>query len=472
MDPKKIAAFALGPVAGAALGFITLPIITWFFSQEDIGRLAMLNVVTSFSILLFSLGLDQAYVREFHEAKSKPALFKTVISPGLLLLVTTLIVLISSNNVISRWLFEVDSLILSLFVAIAILSTFLSRFLSLILRMNEQGLAYSMSQFLPKLLLISIVVSYVTFSVTKNITNLLLANLSASLFVCIIFSWNTRKDWLSGIKEKIDYTYLNSLLKFGAPLILGGLAFWGLTATDKILLKELSDFEQLGLYSVAVSFAAAATIFQNIFSTIWAPTVYKWAAAGENFDKVHSVNRYVLLVVIILFCMAGLFSWVVTLILPDNYNSVQWVLIPCLGFPLLYTLSETTVIGIGVTRRSGFAMLAAILAFLVNFLGNWWLIPIWGAAGAAVSTCVSFWLFFVLRTEFSIYVWKPIPRIAIYTYSSLLVIGAIFSCLYGHTYHEYLVFFWVSVLLSVFIFFKREIVDAKCWIEKRVHRDK
>ena len=66
MNPKKIASFALGPIGGAALGFITLPIITWFFSQEDVGRMAMLNVAVSFSILLYTLGLDQAYVREFH----------------------------------------------------------------------------------------------------------------------------------------------------------------------------------------------------------------------------------------------------------------------------------------------------------------------------------------------------------------------------------------------------------------------
>ena len=63
MTPKKIAAFALGPLGGALLSFITLPVITWIFSQQDIGRLAMLNVVISFSTLLFSLGLDQAYVR-------------------------------------------------------------------------------------------------------------------------------------------------------------------------------------------------------------------------------------------------------------------------------------------------------------------------------------------------------------------------------------------------------------------------
>ena len=77
MTPKKIAAFALGPVAGAALGFITLPLVTWFFSQEDVGRMAMLNVAIGFCTLLFTLGLDQAYIREFHETRSQPALFKT-----------------------------------------------------------------------------------------------------------------------------------------------------------------------------------------------------------------------------------------------------------------------------------------------------------------------------------------------------------------------------------------------------------
>lgn len=461
MTPKKILSFALGPVGGALLGFISLPIITWFFSQEDIGRIAMLNVVVGFCTLFFSLGLDQAYVREFHETNNRPALFKATLLPGLTLLVISLCLLIGYNNIISLWLFEVDSQLLSLLVALVILSTFISRFLSLILRMNEQGLAYSMSQLLPKLLLIIIILSYVLFSVSKNITNLVLANVTAALLVFLIFAWNTKNEWLTGFREKVDYSYLKSLLSFGAPLIFGGLAFWGLTASDKILLKELSDFEQLGLYSVAVSFAAAATIIQSVFSTVWVPTVYKWAATGENLDKIYKVNRYVLLAVIVLFCLAGLFSWVVTFILPSNYSAVQWILISCLGFPLLYTLSETTVVGIGVTRRTKFSLLATLFAFIINLFGNWWLIPIWGAAGAAVSTCVSFWVFLLLRTEFSIYVWKPFPRMQLYSYTALLVIGASISTLYGKDYTTSLLVFWLSVMISVFFAFKQEIAEVK-----------
>lgn len=464
MTPKKIAAFALGPIAGAGLSFITLPLITWFFSQEDVGRMAMLQVVVSFCTLLFTLGLDQAYVREFHETSNKPALLKTTILPGLILLITSLFIIFLFGNNLSIWLFDIDSTLLSLLVAIVILATFVSRFLSLILRMNEQGLAFSMSQMLPKLLLIMIIGSYILFNASKTITNLVLANVASVLLVCLVYAWNTRKEWSISLREKIDYDYLKEMLKFGIPLIFGGLAFWGLTATDKVLLKELSSFEELGLYSVAVSFAAAATIFQSIFSTVWAPTVYKWAATGEGLDKIYRVNRYVLLVVIVLFCLSGLLSGLVTFILPSNYDAVQWILVSCLGFPLLYTLSETTVVGLGITRRSKLAILPALLAFLINLLGNWWLIPIYGATGAAVSTCISFWLFFLIRTELAIYVWRPMPRLIMYSYTYLVVTGAVLSSLYGEIYSQQIMLFWLVVLGSTVLFFKEELVETLQWV--------
>ena len=70
MNVRKIAGFAVGPIGGAFLGFITLPLTAWFFSTEDIGRIALLQIVLGFTTMLFSLGLDQAYVREYHEKEN------------------------------------------------------------------------------------------------------------------------------------------------------------------------------------------------------------------------------------------------------------------------------------------------------------------------------------------------------------------------------------------------------------------
>jgi Polysaccharide biosynthesis protein. len=141
LSPRKIAAFAIGPIGAALLGLITLPIITWFFSQEDVGRIAMLQVTIGFSTLLFSLGLDQAYVREFHEVDDRPGLLKRALLPGLSILLFSLTIFLSFGGTLGNLLFERSEWYLSFLIATVLIAAFLSRFLSLVLRMNEQGLA-------------------------------------------------------------------------------------------------------------------------------------------------------------------------------------------------------------------------------------------------------------------------------------------------------------------------------------------
>lgn len=474
MTPKKIASFALGPIGGAFLALISLPVITWFFSQEDVGRVAMLQVTIGFSTLLFTIGLDQSYVREFHNAQNRPALLKQAMLPGFVLLIVTILVLLTLGGKLSDWMFGVPRWELSVLVALVLVASYISRFLSLVLRMNERGLAFSMSQLLPKLLLIAIIGGYVVLNADKDLTNLVLANVASITFVCVIYGWNTKAEWLAAIRTKIDVDQLKHMLRFGLPLILGSLAYWGLTAVDKVFLRTLGSFEELGVYSVSVSFAAAANILQAVFSTVWAPTVYKWASEGSGLENVHKVSRYILVIVVFGFSLAGLLSWVVTLFLPASYAAVKWVVVSCVGYPLLYTLSETTVVGIGISRRTSFSMLAAVTAFFINLIGNWWLIPIFGAAGAAVSTCLSFWVFFFLRTEFSIYLWKSMPRLLLYFFSFISVSGAVVFTLWGEFFGELMAVFWVSLLFITGYTFWEEVrgvisfILRKGWKERPV----
>ncbi|OWJ90125.1 polysaccharide biosynthesis protein [Pseudomonas sp. A46] len=447
MNAKKVASFAVGPIGGAALGFITLPIITWFYSAEDIGRIAMLQVVSSFCVLLFSLGLDQAYVRDYHESGHKPALFKAALLPGLLLLVMCLAFFLLVPGFISQALFSVDSPLISTLVALCWSAAFVSRFLSLILRMQERGLAFSMSQVLPKLLFLSVIGIYILFSFSFDLLSLVIAQALSVATVTLVYGWNTRQEWLAAFSQKVDTEKLKSMLSFGAPLIMGGAAFWGLTAMDKVFLRSLSSFEELGIYSVASSFAAAAVILQSIFSTVWAPTVYKWAAEGINTEKIDQVTEYVLVAVVSLFSLAGLFSWIITYFLPPSYASVQYILVACMAYPLFYTLSEATGVGLGIARKSSYAMMASIVAVLVNFVGNYLLVPTYGAAGAAISTAFAFWVFFFCRTEFSCRVWRPVPRFRFYATTLVCLVISVLFVLIGHNFYLEFVVAWLLLLL-------------------------
>lgn len=460
MLPQKVLHFSLGPIGSALLGFISLPIVAWVFSQEDVGKMALLNVVLSFTTLFFTLGLDQGYVREFHESKNKPLLLKTATVPGLILLLIVLAVCLAFGPMLAELVFSLESVSISWLLGLALLASFLSRFLSLVVRMNERGLAFSMSQLLPKAFVLIIILAYLVFDIAKTFEHLLLANALAIVFACLIFAWNTRNEWRLSINQRIDFQQLRQMLHFGLPLIIGGVAFWGLTSLDRILLSRWSSYSELAVYSISVSFAAAATIFQSVFSTVWAPTVYKWASKDEGHDKVIMVSRYVLLLVIILFCVAGLLSWVVPYLLPAEYAKVQWILVACLAYPLFYTLSETTVVGIGITRKSAYAMLACMFALLVNVACNYILIPRYGAAGAASSTALAFWAFLVFRTEFSIRLWKPLPRTALYSFTFLCITGAVSNALEQEQLDFYIYAYWFGLLLGGCFYFRFECLKA------------
>lgn len=459
MTPKQIAAFALGPIGGAFLGLITLPIVAWLFTPDDIGRLSMLQVVVSFSILLFSLGLDQAYVREFHEVTDKPSLLKAVFLPGFLVLSLALVCLALLPWSISELLFGMDSRLLTSLLISAIFLQFLSRFLSLILRMQEKGLAYSMSQLLPKALFLVILAAYLLFSVEAVFKNLMMANWLSLLSVFLIFSWNTRKDWLPALTANIDKTKQKKMLQYGVPLIGSGLAFWGLTAMDKFFLRGLSSFEELGVYSVSISFASVALVFQAVFSTVWAPVVYKWTAEGIDPNKVKKVTDFSTLAVVTIWTLAGMFSWVVTYLLPTEYMKVQHILLVAMAYPLLYTLSEATGVGIGIKRKTTYALLAAFIALILNAIGNWFLVPSYGAAGAAIASAIAFFAFFIIRTEASAKLWQGFERLRMYLLILILIIFGISLNITAVTPLTIFSMYSLILLISM-ILFKAQLLES------------
>lgn len=457
MNLKKILQFSIGPVVGAALGLISVPVVTWFFSAEDIGRLSMLQVAISFSLILCGLGLDQAYVREYHESEDRPALLKGSLLPGLLILVLLLLLLSLLPFSISKLLFGIESVYLSALLFFGVFTSFVSRFLSLILRMSEQGLAYSLSQVFPKLIYLAIIGLYVCFAFSAVSENLILAYVSSQLIALLIFAWATREEWGRAIVARIDRQKLCQMISYGFPLVGSGLAFWGLTATDKFFLRTLSSFEELGVYAVAISFSGVALILQAIFSVVWAPTIYKWVAEGVDPARIKKIVDYVVLGVMIIWSMAGLLSFLVAYILPSEYKAVEFMLVTAMAYPLLYTMSEATGVGVGIQRKTIYTMLATFLALAINIILNYLLIPEYGAAGAAISSALAFMAFFIIRTEVSAKVWKSFPRLAMYGVIMLALAVSIVGAMPMDFIGKRLI--WGAVLVVALIVYRGRLAD-------------
>lgn len=466
MTPKQIAAFAVGPILGSILSFITLPIISWYFSSEDIGRFSMFQMTCNFSILLFSLGLDQAYIREYHETEDKSSLLKATFTPGLILTFLILSFLYFIPTSFSKLLFDIDSSQLTAILVVVIILQFTSRYFGLILRMQNKGLSFSMSQVLYKLVFLIIVVTYTQLNIKASFKNLITAYLISFVMVFVLYAYNTRKSWTSSVKAQVNREHQKYMISYGLPLVLSSLMFWGLTVLDKVLIRSLSSFEELGIYSVAISFASIAVILQSIFSTVWAPIIYKWHATETDYEVIGNVINSLTLAIIILWCIGGMFAWVSSHILPAQYEQVQFILVAMMAYPLLYTLSEATGIGINIKKKTAYSFIAVVIALIFNSVGNWYLIPIWGSKGAAITSSLSFLIFFIIKTEISSRIWINFKRTRMYLAICLLTLLSIIINITNLS--SVIIFFsYLFVLIFLSLTFKKEYLLIYSFLEKR-----
>jgi len=433
VNRSTLLGFAVGPIGAGILSAISLPILAWIFPPDEIGMLSMLKVAIGFSTLLFSLGLDQAYVREYHEYPDKPGLLRMAVMPGLtIMLAGGILVSIWLPEEISQLLYGVSNSLVGRITLGCLLVALISRFLSLILRMQDRGLAYSMSQILPRALLLSIALAYAIFGVSRKFVVLLLAQTSAWLATLVVFAWNTRRDWIPAIRSSIDRILLRRMFTFGSPLILSAVAAWGLRALDRLFLRSLSTYDELAVYSVAASMAAGATVFGSIFNVIWAPMIYRWVADREDMKRVDDITEIMTVLVCLGVFMVGGMAWIVPIVLPAAYRDVVYIVAGCTLMPLLYTLSEATGIGITVSRKTEYAMMISFVSVALNVVLCLLLVPHWGATGATLATASTFWLFFVLKTEVSARVWRSTERWHLYAAATVLLVFSATFAILGH----------------------------------------
>ena len=66
---KKFIGFWLGPIIGAVISFITVPIISYLVSPDQFGMSNMFTLANNIITLIVLLGIDQAFIREYNETK-------------------------------------------------------------------------------------------------------------------------------------------------------------------------------------------------------------------------------------------------------------------------------------------------------------------------------------------------------------------------------------------------------------------
>ena len=84
-------------------------------------------------------------------------------------------------------------------------------------------------------------------------------------------------------------------------------------------------------------------------------------------------------------------------------------------------------------KKTGYHVYISVISMVVNAIGNYFLIKAFGAIGAAISTGLSYSVFFALRTYFSNKVFPVKYALKRYVVSAILVYGLAIYASFGST---------------------------------------
>lgn len=360
--------------------------------------------------------MHQAYVREYYEVNEKEILLKLAFLPGIIIFIVYILISQIMDISISKYFLGTESNILDLCIVLGVFFLFIINLFSHVLRMQGKGWSFSATQIIPRLGYLIIVIFIVCFLKEINYQQLIITNVLVLFFSILCFTYILWEEIKQGYKAKYDAIILKKMLSFSFPLLAGSISYWALTSMDRLMLSYFMDFDDLGVYVVAVTLASGIGVFVTVFSNLWHPIVYKWVKEGIDHTKIVLVNEVMVLGVAGLWTLVGICSWSFVYIFPIQYAEIQYIIVACVAMPLLYMLSETTNIGIGISRRTGYAMLSSVLALSINVIVNYFTIPKFGIKGTALASMTAFVFFLVFRTEFSCYLWMQLPRLKMYIF--------------------------------------------------------
>lgn len=197
-----------------------------------------------------------------------------------------------------------------------------------------------------------------------------------------------------------DFSILVPLLRFGLPLVPVGFAIWGLNYVDRLFIVQLTSLQEVGIYAVAYRIAYQII---PVLSRPWRTMFANSAAEMFNKDKTQDLQRLFdrsagISLVLSTPAAVGLFllgDRILPFLAPGEYiQGIPVLLFISLGY-IFFVDSSYYFDSLGLIHKQRLTTLGHILAFILNLLMNYLLVPRFSILGAAIATFSSFLFLFL-----------------------------------------------------------------------------
>ncbi|MBQ3394604.1 MAG: polysaccharide biosynthesis protein [Oscillospiraceae bacterium] len=213
--------------------------------------------------------------------------------------------------------------------------------------------------------------------------------------------------FLSVISGALKYFKLSSakpelfreMWRFCLPLIPTGIFWWITNASDVYLVRYFVSAAVSGIYGISYKIPSIVNLFSTVFTEAWQISAVQEGQkenANDFFKTVFKAYQSIIFMGgagLILMCRI-----LVDIMTTGKAYYESWRFVPVLIMATVFSCFSSFLSSIYMVQKNGTANLLTMMAgALSNIAMNLYLIPRYGAQGAAVATFISYLLVFVLR---------------------------------------------------------------------------
>jgi O-antigen/teichoic acid export membrane protein len=452
---KKFLSFSIGSWIVIIIGFFQTPLVTRLINPDDSGIFNMFEMYTSVAMACIICGTDSAFIRFFHdedENHRKSLLFNCLKTPFIVNLISILFLIIF-GNAISSYLFEGNKRII---ILLGLHTTFLilNRFSKTIIRMKQKGKTFSVLAVAEKISNLIFIIVY-SISYGSDFMTLAYAAFFSNLVVTIIAILVELEIWNPFTLKKCQHDKAQKeILNYGVPLAFTTLISILFQTADIGTISYFCKKSEVGIYGSAVSVIAIIDIVKSSFSTFWTPVAFeKYKNEPENVKFFENMNQAITIVMFLGGILLILFRDLIILVLGPKYRVARFAIPFLTLMPIMYAISETTVIGINFLKNPKAHIHISVVCFVLNLIGNIILVPIYGGKGAAISTGLSNIIFFIMRTSISLKHFKVNYHLKKFSIITLAFTSYVLYATFNKVNMIY-IFIGIGELLLLYILYK------------------
>src|SRR4051794_39540441 len=268
-----MAIYGLGDVAVSIVNFLLLGVFVKYLTTADYGVLGLLGSVEVVAKIIFRFGLDGSFMRMYYDCEDE--------RPRQQLASTILFFLLGLNGVVVAVLLAAAPWIADVLLGgsrhttalrLVLLNTFAMGFTFLpfhVLRIERRAVTFSLLTLARSVLTIVLRLVFV-IGFSLSVLGIVLADVvvTAALIACLV-------RWFAPlIRVMFSRAVLQEALAFGLPRVPHAAAQQVMAVGDKPILKLFTSFQEIGIYSMAVSFGLTQKLFLSAFESAWAPFYY------------------------------------------------------------------------------------------------------------------------------------------------------------------------------------------------------